>query len=63
MVQFARVEKPAVLKKLEMYSLSNAGLSLQLEDLGPGGRSRSLGLQQEKMHVFSLGDLSQAGTP
>lgn len=63
MVQFTRVEKPAAFKKLEMYSLSNAGLSLQLEDLGSGGISRSLGLQQGNLHVFSLGDLIQAGTP
>lgn len=63
MVQFERVEKPAEFKKFEMYSLSDAGLSLELEDLDPGGRSRSLGLQQGKMHVFSLGDLIQAGTP
>lgn len=64
MVPFARVEKPTEeLRKLEMYSLSDAGLSLQLEDHGPGYRSRSLGLQQGKMHVFSLGDLIQTGTP
>lgn len=54
---------PEEFKKLEMHSLPNAGLSLQLEDLGHGGSSRSLRLQQGKMHVFSLGDLIQAGTP
>lgn len=63
MAQFARVEKPAELKKLEMYSLSNGELSLQLEDLGPGGRSRNLELEQGNLHIFSFGDLIQAGTP
>lgn len=63
MVQFEGVEKPPEFQKFEMYSLSDAGLSLQLEDLGAGGRSRSLGLQQGKMNVFPLEDLIQAGTP